>query len=306
MHIGLVVNPVAGRRKWRRAAAGVTDVFEEAGWDVTAVRTLGPGNASERARECAEQGCDAVFAFGGDGTLSEVLSGLLDTAIPAGIIPAGTGNDFARTIGLPPDPVDAASCLVAGQPRDVDLLEVDEGRCWAVNVIGVGFDACVARRVNRRTRVIGGLPAYLACVGMELLWNRPTELRMCVDGETWEGLALLLAVANARSYGAGMLIAPHAEVDDGLLDVVLVEHMSRACFVTAFPRVMRGTHLSHPAVRCWRGREVTVETGDASPVLVDGDLKGDTPLSVRVAAGRGRLWLPYSGASEPTQETDDE
>jgi len=158
--------------------------------------------------------------------------------------------------------------------------------------MGVGFDAAVSVRINRRRRLTGGLGAYLAAVGQELIRYRPTRLALQVDGERWEGEVLLAAVANAQSYGAGMRIAPQAVLDDGLLDVVVVQALSRLAFLRAFPRVLRGTHLSHPAVLTWRGRRVTVETLTPQPVLVDGDVQCSTPLRVEVAPGRAQLWRP--------------
>lgn len=298
MRILLIVNPMAGGRSRRATADAVAAAFAAGGWEVTMRLTAGPESARQFAREGAAGGFDAVFACGGDGTLSEIVTGLLDTGVPAGIIPTGTGNDFARTIGLPLEPLAAVESHLGGSARSVDLLEVDGGTCWAINVMGAGFDARVAHRVNVRTRFTGGFITYLACVGAELVVNRPTTLELTVDGEkTWSGPALLAAVANARSYGGGMLIAPHAEIDDGLVDAVLVEHMTTVEFAVNFPKVMRGTHLSHPAVHAWRGSEVVLETPEPAPVLVDGDLKAETPLTVRVAPGRARLWLP-----EPTNE----
>jgi diacylglycerol kinase (ATP) len=139
-----------------------------------------------------------------------------------------------------------------------------------------------------------GLPTYLATVARELIAYRPTRLRARVDNKTvWEGQALLLAIANAQSYGAGMRIAPMARIDDGLLNVVLVEHVSRLNVVRSFPRVFSGTHLTHPAVHTWEGREVTIETPDGpAPALVDGDVQCQTPLTVRMSPGRATLLLP--------------
>ena len=244
------------------------------------------------ARKAAGEGFDAVLGCGGDGTLSQVLVGLLDTGVPGGTVPAGTGNDFSRTIGLSRDPATAARQLVRGHATDIDLLQINGGLLWSVNVTGVGFDAQVAVRINRRTRLTGGLVAYLTAVMQELITYRPTEVRLRVGDEQWEGLALLLAVANARSYGAGMKIAPEAKIDDGLLNVVVVEHMSRIAFLRNFPKVLRGTHIAHPAVRTWRASEVSIETPKPSPALVDGDVQCETPLHVRVSHSRARFWMP--------------
>jgi len=292
MRIALITNPIAGRSSGLGAAATAEGEFRRAGWEVVRQVTEAPGDAVRLACQAVEQGFDAVFACGGDGTLSQVLTGLLDTGIPGGIIPAGTGNDFARTIGLSGDPATAARQLIGGHAGHVDLLEINDGVLCAVNVVGVGFDAAVAARINRRSRLTGGLLAYLTGVAQELWRYRPIELRLDVDGECWEGRALLLAVANARSYGAGMKIAPDAAIDDGLLDVVLVQHMGRIRFVRSFPRVLRGTHVDLPTVRTWQAREVAIHTPEPSPMLVDGDVQCETPVRIRVSEARAKLWMP--------------
>ncbi len=292
MRIALIANPVSGRRRAVGAANQARERFSAAGWEAPLQLTQGAGDATRLAREAAAAGCDAVFACGGDGSLSEVMRGLLDTGVPAGVVPAGTGNDLARAIGLSRDARQAADQLIAGGPAAIDLMEVNAGALWALNVIGIGFDARVCARINRRHRILGGLSAYLIAVAQELVWYRPTEVELCVDGEQWQGRVLLLAIANATSYGAGMRISPTSQIDDGLLDVVVVEHISRIEFLRSFPRVLAGTHLTHPAVRAWRGEAITVRTPQPCPFLADGDLHGETPLTVRVAPGRGRLWLP--------------
>lgn len=303
MRVTVIVNPKAGRRRALRAAEEVAALLRGAGWDTDILHTKESGHATTLAREAATQS-DLILACGGDGTLSEVVNGLLETDIPAGLIPAGTGNDFARTIGMSPQPAQAAQQILGGGPVPVDLLEVGETGIVALNIIGAGFDAAVARRMNAQTRNAGFL-AYLSAVLLELADLRPTELRLRIDGAEWQGRALLVAVANAQSYGAGMRIAPQASITDGLLDVVLVREMSRLHFLRSLPLVFRGAHLSHSHVQVWQGREVHIETAEPAPVLVDGDLRAHTPLTVRVLPGRARLWLPSSPACPASCSTSD-
>ena len=292
MRVTLIVNPRAGKNSGRACAAAAEAEFRQAGWEVTTRQTEGPGDAERLAREAVGERPDAVFACGGDGTLSQVLVGLLDSGIPAGIIPAGTGNDFARALGIPRDPAAAARRALAGRARRMDLLEINGGERWGFNVSGVGFDAAVAERINRRRRLAGGIVAYLTAVLQSWCGTARRRCGCGVDGEEWVGEALLVAIANAQAYGAGMRIAPGAKIDDGLLDVVLVEFFGRAEFLRNLPRVFRGTHLSHPRVHHWQGREVSVETATPAPVLVDGDLQTHTPLRVRVAPAKAWLWAP--------------
>jgi len=293
MRAALVTNPRAGNGKGMRAARQAQAVLREAGWRVAIAATEGPGDGTRLAEQAAGALCGVVLACGGDGTLSEVLAGLRGTTVVAGVIPAGTGNDFCRTVGIHPDPARAARQLLEGEIAAVDMLAVGDSTLLSVNIVGTGFDARVAQRINRRRRLTAGRLAYLSAVGQELLRYRPGAFRVEADGMQWEGPALLVAVANARSYGAGMLIAPQARIDDGLLDVVVVEDMGRWAFLRAFPRVFRGAHLDHPAVHTWQGREVTVTSlGDPMPVLVDGDIRCETPLAIRVIPRAARMLLP--------------
>jgi diacylglycerol kinase (ATP) len=291
MRVTIIANPKAGRGSTARAAEQAASVFEASGWTTTVVLTTGPGAASALAREAAAE-ADLVIACGGDGTLSEVINGLVGTDTPVSLIPSGSGNDFARTIGLSPRPRQAARQLLAGRPQRVDLLEVVGEDRVAINVIGVGFDSAVARRMNAQTRAGGGVAAYLWAVMLELKGLRPTQVSLRVDGQEWAGEALLVAVANAQSYGAGMRIAPQASIRDGLLDVVLVGHMPPLRFLRCLPQVFRGSHTCLAEVQVWQGREVYIETHPPGPVLVDGDLHGRTPLAVRVLPERLLFWLP--------------
>ena len=295
MKVALIINPVSGRKHSAIAADAAEPVLRQAGWDVTRKVTQCAGDATRLAREAAEEGSDLVITCGGDGSFSQALAGLLDTGVPAGLLPAGTGNDFARAAGLSLDPVKAAEQIVRGHATRIDLLAVQsEARAdetvWCANIAGVGFDARVCERINRRSRVTGGTLAYLVAVAQEFLVFHRTPVRLRVDEQSWEGDALLVAFANAQSYGGGMRIAPEASIDDGLIDVIVVKHMPRFDFARSFPRVMKGTHLTLPTVTMLRGKEAHIETDEPAPALVDGDIQAETPLSVRVEEGKGVFW----------------
>ncbi len=253
--------------------------------------TTCPGEAQRLAAEAVADQPDIVFACGGDGTISQVVSGLAGSGIPTGIIPAGTGNDLCRTLGLPTNPTEAAHLALHGHAVDIDLLDVNGGACQSINITSLGFDAVVAERINKRFRLTGGAFAYLTAVFQEVVHLKPTSLKLNIDGQIWEGDALLVAVANAQCYGGGMKVAPQARVDDGLLDVVLVKSVSRIEFLRNLPRVFAGTHLEHPSVCAWKGTHVSIETLSASPVLIDGDICGQTPISVQVLHSAARIWV---------------
>jgi diacylglycerol kinase (ATP) len=194
---------------------------------------------------------------------------------------------LARTLGIPADPVLAADFLFENEPIPMDAVRYrcSSGDGYSLNIAGVGFDASVAQRINDGFRFLKGTTAYLAAVLQCLASYRPVRLTIAVDGETFETSAMLCAVANARYYGGGMKIAPNASVDDGLIDVVVVGGISKPEFLRQFPRVFKGTHLSHPAVKCLRGRTVRIDSSEPIPVLADGEIVGLPPAEFEIVPG---------------------
>lgn len=292
MRAVLIANPQAGRNRAVQAAEQARQVFRAAGWDVEVRLTGCPGDAVRIAAEAAAEGFDAVFACGGDGCLAEAANGSRGTQTAVGVVPAGTGNDFARHIGLPLEPARAAQALLQGAPHSVDMLQLNDGRPHALNVLGMGLDSRVAERINRRCRLVSGTAAYISALVAELWRYEAVQAHIEVDGEQWSGRILLVAVANATSYGGGMKVSPLSQIADGLLEVVALEYIPRMQFLRHFPRVFRGTHLSIPAVHHWQGRHVRLETGEPVPVSVDGDVMGHTPLEATVLPGAVNMWLP--------------
>lgn len=211
---------------------------------------------------------------GGDGTIREVAEGVLGTSSSLAVLPMGTGNDFARTLGFGSD-LDLAIAALAGGKT----MRVDAGR-WRcgeqsgifLNVAGCGFDAAVADRINRGFRHLRGTAAYLAAVTSILASYRATDLTIEVDSERIARRAMLCAFANAVSYGGGMRIAPCARISDGLLDLVLVREVGRFEFLRSLPRVFRGAHLGHPAVEHRVFRHATLTSDPPVPMLVDGEV----------------------------------
>lgn len=288
----IIANPISGRHRGAIAAKQAEACFRDAGWQMSTLFTTCAGDAQTLAATAMAAKPDVVFACGGDGTVSQVINGLVGSGIPTGIIPAGTGNDLCRTLGLSTNPLEAARRLLAGRVVDIDMLDVNDGAYRSINIASLGFDAVVAERMNRRVRHSGGAFAYLTAVFQEVIHLKPTSIWLDVDGQVWEGEALLVAVANAQCYGGGMRVAPQASVHDGLLDVVLVKSVGRIEFLRNLPRVFTGKHLDHHSVCSWTGRHVRIETEGPSPVLVDGDICGSTPLDVRILPGAAKLWVP--------------
>jgi diacylglycerol kinase (ATP) len=234
-----------------------------------------------------------VVACGGDGTVSALAGIAAECDGVLALVPAGSGNDFARQLGVPTDDPNAAAALLrAGVIGTFDLgrAETDDGTCaWFTTVANAGFDAEANRWANG-VQSISGTGLYVLAVLRTLRSYQPRRLRVTVDDEVVETDGWLVAVANTRSYAGGMVIAPDASVNDGRLDVCIVGRVSRSGFLRTFPKVFSGTHVEHPAVLVRRGTQVTVEMPEAVDVpemWASGERVG--PLPARVEAVPGAL-----------------
>lgn len=292
--VSLLGNPASGRGRGGAALARVERVLRERGVEVSTLRTERAGHAVELARVAATGGTQLLLVLGGDGTVRDAVEGLLATGKPEaelpplGILPGGTGNDLARSLGVPLSRERAVEVALTGQPRLLDAWTWN-GTPF-VNVAGVGLDACVAGVVNRRFRHLNGALAYVSAALSVLPRFQPFELRVRLPGREWAGKVWLAAFANARCYGGGLPIAPDADPADGLLDVVLVEDMPRLELLTQLPALAAGKHVRHPRVHVLRGDEVTLEAPPQEATL-DGELLEETPAVVKRAGVRIRVMV---------------
>lgn len=298
--ITLFVNPTAGRGRGARAVRPAADALRAAGFSVRTVLGSDAPDALRRAREAVDCGTGALIAVGGDGLISLALQAVAGTQVPLGVIAVGTGNDFARTLGLPVrDPVAAAllaaDTLKNGTPRAVDLGRVTGGTggSWFGTVLASGFDSRVNDRGNRMRLPVGRFKYDLAMLA-ELAAFAPVPYRMTLDDGVERQIdATLVAVGNGTSYGGGMRICAGAELDDGLFDVTVVAGCGRSTLLRVFPKVYRGTHLSHHVVTVHRTARITL-AADGLTCYADGEPLGPLPLTatcvpgaVRVLAGAG-------------------
>jgi len=271
-----------------------------------------PGHAVELAASAADRA--AVLCVGGDGTLNEIVNGLMRIDAgrrpPLAMIPSGTGSDFARALGIPQDPAAAVAALATSRPTPIDVGELAcmDGRelrtRFFVNVAGLGFDADVAEEIARAgERGRKGRAVYFLSVFKTLgrMRSRPMRITLMSSspGEpprTMDCRASLIAVCNGRFFGGGMHIAPHADPSDGAFDVVLLDSMGRLEFLANFLRVYRGTHLTHPKVRTARASELRIEQigRDGRPMRLqaEGESFGEAPVSIRMAPAALQLLTP--------------
>jgi diacylglycerol kinase family enzyme len=256
------------------------------------VETRGPGHATSLAAEAARAGVPLVVAVGGDGTLNEVVNGIVplreEHPVTVGAVMTGRGRDACRNLGLLRDPRRAALRLVEGRvvARDVGLAVWPGGRRFFLGWAGMGFDAVVATRAGQG----GGRLAYLRAVAGALRDYATADVTVTAEGrEVWAGPAASVVVCNGPSFGGGMHIAPGARPDDGRLDLVLLGALGRAELALWLPTVYWGGHLANGKIRTWRAAAVRVTTAAPVPAQIDGELGVHAPLEIEVRPGALRL-----------------
>ncbi|HOZ59461.1 MAG TPA: diacylglycerol kinase [Nakamurella multipartita] len=281
-HVTVLVNPLAGRGRARRVAGRAIAELRRCGVDVQVVVTRSAEHATQAAAEAVAAARDAVVVCGGDGAIAAVLPVLAGGTVPLGVLAGGSGNDFARALGLPVrDPIAAARVVARGVAGRVDLGRI--GERWFGTVVAAGFDARVNERMNAMTWPRGRLRYHAALIA-ELAAFRPLPFTIEVDGQRLDGDAMLVAVANTGSYGGGMRICPDARFDDALLDVTVVTSISRAKLVRLFPSVYSGRHVRRPEVLTLRGRCVRLSAPGVI-AYADGERVGPLPATVTAVPG---------------------
>jgi diacylglycerol kinase (ATP) len=298
----IILNPVAGKGAAIRAAIKLSAALDRLGAGYEVGSTRKPRHGIELARRAAESGAySAVVAVGGDGTVHEVANGLLrasdpEPTLPMGIVPAGSGNDFARLAGSGRTPRQAAGVLVTGTVRSVDVGRVNETH-YFTNGIGAGFDARVAFEA-RGIRYLRGVPLYAVALVKMLPTYRAVHMRIEADGEVLADRPMTLAtVGNGGRHGGGFWICPDARVDDGVLDLCLADALTPLKILGFVPSVLRGTHVGREGVDVWNVRKVLIQGAEPFPVHADGEIlyEAATELRCEVLPGRLRVLSPQGG-----------
>jgi YegS/Rv2252/BmrU family lipid kinase len=285
-----VINPIAGGgtvRAAERNARLALSIAEGLRVPAEVFVTTHAGHARELAKAAAGRGARLVMAWGGDGTINEVMSALVGSDVALGIVPAGSGNGLARELGIDRRPPLAIANALAARPRPIDVGQL-EGR-YFVNTAGIGFDAHIASRFATAHR--RGFLGYAGITARALTSYVPLHYRVTVAGAAEQRVrAVLLTIANSAQFGNGAIIAPGARVDDGELDLVIFEERSRFRTVCALPRLFNGTADRIAGCRITRLREVTVSAEAPLTFHVDGEpVEGGTTLRARVHPGALRV-----------------
>ncbi len=283
----LIVNPTAGAGRAAKLLGAVEAELRGMGVRFRVERTTSMEHARECSRRAAAAG-EIVAAMGGDGLTGAVAGELRDGAAVLAVLPGGRGNDFARKLGIPADPV-AACALLRGAERRIDLAAVN-GRSY-LGILSAGLDSDANRLANENRLPLGtGVYAYAAL--RALAGWKPAHWTVVVDGEKHSFDGYSVAVANSGVYGSGMYLVPDARLDDGMLDVVLSEDIPKRRYLANVPKVFKGTHVDEPGLHMLRGRSITFHADRPFTAYADGDPIADLPATVDVVPGTLRVLAP--------------
>jgi len=286
----VIVNPTAGAGKARAALPRIRAELERMQADFQVIETSSAEHARTEAAAARDRG-ESVGALGGDGLVGTIAGVLCRSETPLAVLPGGRGNDLARVLGIPTEPEAAARVAVEGVEKPIDVAEVD-GTSY-VGIASCGFDSDANRIANDAKLVRGNLVYLYAALRALAAWRHAT-FEVTVDGERHEISGYSVIVANSKAYGGGMFVVPHAELDDGLLDVMLSGASSKLHFLRSLPKLFNGSHVDDPNLRFIRGEEVQVSADRPFMVYADGDPIGELPVHVRVARQALRVLVPAS------------
>jgi diacylglycerol kinase (ATP) len=285
----LVINPVSGQGKGTTVGTYVAGYLNQHKISFTIVT----GNSSialgDHLRTFINKNpeCEGIIAVGGDGLMHLVIQIAVPAQIPFTVIPAGTGNDFVRTLGWSLDSLDEQLLSVTTtKPSSIDCGLVDGE--WFGAILSTGFDSIVNEKANSMQWPKGPMK-YNAAIAVELPRFKPRHYEITLDDRTISTEAMLIAVANGRSYGGGMLVCPNANISDGLFDVMVLHPISKIEFMKVFPQVFAGTHISHPAVEIMRSKAVSIES--KAVAYADGERIGQLPVSAECIHDAAQTWV---------------
>ena len=287
--IKLILNPTANHGRSAQIASDLRPLAAEhkADWSGTEY----PGHAIELARLAGEQGYDLVVAVGGDGTVHEVVNGLMqvprEKRPSLGIVPLGSGNDFAHILGIPDDPAEALQCSITGQPHSLDIgsLSDENNRLeYFNNTMGIGFDAVVNIYTRKITRIHGFMMYFIALITTIFRHYDALDLHVETDQETWDLNTLMLALGNGPREGGGFLVTPDAKYDDGILNYVTIRKISRLMMLRLVPEVMNGTHGRFKMVKMGTCHKMAVTSKQTLYVHCDGEVYAGFGTDIRKLA----------------------
>lgn len=299
MHYKVIVNPAAGRGKVKEGLDHLVQVLNAAQISYDMVMTETAGHGVQLAAVAHREGYQGVVAVGGDGTIHEVLNGMIQAGVDKlslGIIPMGTGNDLARTLQIPFDLHEAVQVLKKERKTAVDL-GYDRDGCFSI-ILGIGFPADVMHHTNTVHNFIKGPLAILFSVYRVLSKLRSYKVKIQLDHEWIEEEVMGVFILNTRFTGGGMQIVPTAVHNDGLLDMMILKKMTRWDMIWTIPKVYSGKHLNHPKVSFYRSKSIEIESAEPMLKVFDGNIQGQTPLKTHVMPKQLSVIIPERGGDK--------
>ena len=279
MKYKIITNPVAGKGKAIALIQQVGDMLKGREVEFDIALTKAPGDAANLSRLAAEEGWPVIVSLGGDGTICEVINGLVGTDSALGIISCGTGNDIVRSLGMSTDVEQAIDTLLTGERRKIDVgVERDQ---VFTNIAGIGFACDVTSQANAMRKLKGSLVFFTATYEA-LSALKPIDVRVELDHGTIETKAVSITISNMKYAGGGMVFAPDAVVDDGLFDICIVREIGKPSFALTFPQMYRDSGVKHPAVSRYRSSVVRIFTEQPLEKMFDGNINGKTPLEAKI------------------------
>lgn len=285
-----VINPIAGKGKAKEIVPMIEGICNSCGIEYSMVYTSKPKDGILLAREGVKAGYQRIVSVGGDGTLNEVVNGIAESDVVLGVIPAGTGNDFIRSIYKKRDLSTIINDVLKGDVRSIDLAKCND--MYFINIGSGGFDAEVALASERTRKIFTGSMAYIAALIKTIFVYKSKKMKVIIDGLEFEKNTLLVAIANGRYYGGGILPAPRANLSDGIFDVCFVENMSKLKMLVLFPKYIKGQHEGIKGVSFYQGKSIKITSDSHFGVNIDGEVSMErnvefqiVPKGIRVAVG---------------------
>lgn len=284
----IAINPSSGHGRGIELAKDVIDFFNRKNLQY---QVFSSHSADSLRRELEgfvdSHQCTGVISVGGDGLAHLILQVTVPRNIPFAVMPAGTGNDIVRSLGWSLDEIESYLTRVTTTPaQPIDLGNVDSE--WFAAILSTGFDSVVNERANA-LKWPKGPQRYNAAIALELPKFRPLEYEITTDTESFTTSAMLIAIGNGRSYGGGMYVCPQAQLNDGLFDVMILEPVSKIEFLKVFPKVYSGSHITHPKVKMFRTRKISLAANAVA--YADGERIGPAPISAECVSAAGQTWI---------------
>lgn len=267
-----IINPVAGKGRPLELISEIKRIFHDLKEEYYIEVSEYPGHATEIVERYVKDDIYRVYSVGGDGTLNEVLNGIVGSNSCIAVIPGGSGNDFFRSIKSDKDEKDVLIRTIHGKEKEVDIAKVN-GK-YFINISSVGFDAETAYNAQKLKRFpfIGGGIAYTIAVFITIIKNKSYDVHITYDDKYYNGRILLTAIANGRYYGGGILPAPKAELNDGLLDICIIKALGRFKILTLFPKYIKGNHVNLKEVFLSKAGKIEIHCKKDIPLNIDGEV----------------------------------